>query len=284
MKWKSERRIANSLLIFLIFPTSDNLSGETLPSSCIGILPSDGSYTACDIENWMNTIFSKCQKFDLSIDGVASDNYPCHQKKWMEWFCSQSSSFLPTSYASIGYVDFVPFSDSPHLLRNWLYSIQNAGRLMIIGNLPVLYEDLIEMNKYYPFNSSYLDPKKKMNQDAAEFFFSPTFIENLIAYFPRSSGTSIYLVYGCKIWSMFMNREISTNERLSLASEVLCFLIIWWNHCKTNPDLKVETNCLPRNTLKASVLSCLSLFALNQKLLENSSSSFPCTWRLTSSP
>ena len=71
---------------------------------------------------------------------------------------------------------------------------------------------------------NYLNVNKKMNQKAAEFFFSKPIIDMLKTRFDGiACGLQLYLIYGTKLWRAFMDREIPMEERLFLAGEVCLF-------------------------------------------------------------
>jgi len=50
-KWKENRTLANSMVMFLFVSVQENLSGEIPLFYCIGTLPSNGCYDSEDIKN-----------------------------------------------------------------------------------------------------------------------------------------------------------------------------------------------------------------------------------------
>jgi hypothetical protein len=269
------------MLIFLLVPIQENTEYEIPPSYCLGTIPSNCSYNSEDIQSWTKLIFLYAKQNDIKLLGAASDNFSPHQTVWREWMFSSNKklSFLPASYAKFSDTKCVPFEDMPHLLRNWLYNLQNLGKVMQIGNWPILYENLQQLNNYMVVPQNYLNVNKKMNQKAAEFFFSKPIIDMLKTRFDGiACGLQLYLIYGTKLWRVFMDREIPMEERLFLAGEIMSFLLLWWN----SVEKKEQDLLITRNTMMASLQACLSLYVLNQ-IFEGEE--IPaCPWRLGSQP
>jgi len=147
------------MVIFLFVPVQENLSGEIPPSYCIGTIPSNGSYDSEDIKNWSRKIYRLGIKHKFKLLGVAADNYSSHQSVWRELMFSSNPhySFLRATYTLFEKEECVLFCDPPHILRNWLYNLQNMKKIMRLGIYPVIYEDLIELRNYTTFNSNYLN-------------------------------------------------------------------------------------------------------------------------------
>ena len=162
------------MIIFLLLPIQENSIGEIPPPYCIGTIPSKSSYILIDIEFWTKSVFKYAIDNSIKMLGVAADNFSAHRSVWTSWYFSGNShfKFIPASYKLIFETKCTPFHDPPHLLRNWLYNMQNLGKVMKLGEYPVLFEDLMTLWRYYPFDQNFLDVRKKMNQAAAEFFFS----------------------------------------------------------------------------------------------------------------
>jgi hypothetical protein len=271
------------MLIFLLVPIQENELSELPPPYCVGTIPSNGSYTSTDIEFWTKTIFRLAKTNDLKLIGVAADNYSSHQSLYTSWYFSGQPrfSFIPVSHAVIFESECVPFHDSPHLIRNWLYNLNNLTKVMKLGSWPVLFEDLICLNQNYPFDKTFLDVTRKMDQKAAEFFFNKTTIDALVSHVPyRTFGLQLYLYYGSKLWRLFMDRNITMQERLFIAGEIISFLIIWWNTVKEFENYK--SLILTRNTMVASIQSCFSIYILNYVF---QGKDIPvCPWRTNSQP
>ena len=283
LQWKESRSIANSILVFLLVPVQENDFGELPPPYYVGTIPSSGSYTSNDIEFWTKNTFRYAKINELKIIGVAADNYSSHQSLFTSWYFSNEPrfSFIPASHTLIFEKECVPFHDSAHLIRNWLYNLNNLAKVMKLGSWPVLFEDLIVLNQYYPFDKTFLDVTRKMDQRAAEFFFHKTTIDALISYVPHFTfGLQLYLYYGSKLWRLFMDRNIIMSERLFIAGEIISFLIIWWNTVKEFEDSKLLI--LTRNTMVASIQACFSVYILNY--LFQGKEIPVCPWRINSQP
>lgn len=69
-QWTKTRTIANGMLIFLLIPLTDSISGESLSPFCVGILPSNGGYTADQLCIWLDEIFEKAKTHDIYITGI----------------------------------------------------------------------------------------------------------------------------------------------------------------------------------------------------------------------
>jgi len=275
------------MVIFLFVPVQENLSGEIPPSYCIGTIPSNGSYDSEDIKNWSRKIYRLGIKHKFKLLGVAADNYSSHQSVWRELMFSSNPhySFLRTTYTLFEKEECVLFCDPPHILRNWLYNLQNMKKIMRLGIYPVIYEDLIELRNYTTFNSNYLNVKKKMNQDSAEFFFSKKTIESLSLFeYENSQGLRLYLIYGHKFWVSLTDRNIGMEERLFLASEVISFILLWWYNIGLLGNRKDNKHLImTKNTMNATLQACFSLFIIN--FLFKDAKEIPlCTWKCSSQP
>ena len=104
-------------------------------------------------------------------------------------------------------------------------------KIQIYPVCPILNTDggLVKLRDYITFNINYLNVKKKMNHEAAEFFFSKATIEALSLHeYENTQGLRLYLIYGHKFWIDLTDRNIEMEERLFLASEVISFTILWW--------------------------------------------------------
>ena len=131
------------MLLFLLVPVQDNSNGKTPPSHALGTIPTNGSYNAKEIKHWLSLIYRRAKKFKLKVLGVAADNYPAHQSLWRQLMFSNNPHypFLRATYALFQKQECVMFTDTPHLLRNWLYNLQNVKKIVLLWNWPILYEN-----------------------------------------------------------------------------------------------------------------------------------------------
>ena len=67
--WKMNRRVANSMIIFLLVSVQENIESEIPPSYCVETLPSDRSHTSENLTNWLRKNFQWKKPMEISTFG-----------------------------------------------------------------------------------------------------------------------------------------------------------------------------------------------------------------------
>lgn len=154
--------------------------------------------------------------------------------------------------------------DSKHGLKTSRNQLFTGARMLVLGNFPCYYQQLLDFSKHALGTLFARDVEKVDRQDdrAAARLFSAESLKFHLTHYPDQAGLSAYLFVMGEMVDAWQNRNIPHVDRARMVMRAKFFLMGWRSHIVSHPDHAPHIHFISRESFDVFMTLCDSLLSL----------------------
>jgi hypothetical protein len=154
--------------------------------------------------------------------------------------------------------------DSKHGLKTARNQLFTGARILVLGNFPCFYHQLLEFAKHPlgPLFNRDVEKVDRQDDRAAARLFSAESLHFHVSYYPDQVGLSTYLFIMGELIDAWQNRNIRHVDRSRMVMRARYFLMGWRSHIVAHPDHTTDVQFISRESFDIFVTLCDSLISL----------------------
>lgn len=158
----------------------------------------------------------------------------------------------------------IPTQDSKHGLKTAWNQLFTGARILVLGNFPCFYYQLLEFAKHPlgPLFNRDVEKVDRQDDRAAARLFSAESLNFHLTQYPDQVGLSVYLFVMGELIDAWQNRNIRHADRARMVMRARFFLMAWRSHIIAHPDHAAHIHFISRESFDIFITLCDSLLSL----------------------